>query len=168
MILIHRSVGDDEAARCFVSNMGAEPIYLVSLIADLDIEGERRSAVITDRGEWREENNPASATTQGPLASGNYLDVGSFKDLMDRADSTVPGASDKAERLVLTAVASYGYGAKLVAARREFALRIHNDRRVIHPTDIITQQLSGPLARRRVKRRLMEDLEEEARALGFD
>lgn len=72
--------------RCFVANLGLEPVYLSDVIVDLVSGQGHHRATITDRTELGEDRlrDPAEATNQGPLESGKYVDIGSFETLVQR------------------------------------------------------------------------------------
>ena len=57
-IMINRSIARDEKAHCFVTNMGAEPIYLMEIMArvvtddkDYNVKVTEREEVALDQGE---------------------------------------------------------------------------------------------------------------------
>lgn len=167
-ILINRSAGLGEQARCFISNMGAEPIYLISVIADLEIDGEVRTALVTDREEMRREDlhTPSEATTQGPVASGGFVDIGSFGNVMWRAlhRLDLPAETDVA-RLTLVVAANSGHSALIVAGRRSFCVGHGPEGRAFVPEQVSTEQIRSWWKRRRLRARLSWELEEEARDL---
>ena len=166
VILISRSAGRGPAARIFVSNMGAEPIYLVNLIADIETETASAVAIITDHDDisGEETGNPAEATNEGPLGSGQYLDAGSFNHLMSRiADHANPRIDlEEVTRITLTVAASTGHSTRIAGGRRSFAIRRENGDVVFQPETFDTYQLRGPLTRRRLRTRLERHLRDGA------
>lgn len=166
MILISRSIGQGRAARLFVSNMGAEPIYVSSMIADLETEETNASAIITDDTDIEADDESDAledATTEGPLKSGEYLDMGSFGGLMDRVARYAQPRVDVADvyRLSLTVAASTGHSALISAGTRSFRVRIERGKWVFYPETISTVQLRGMLQRRRLRGRLEQNLAED-------
>lgn len=168
-ILIHRSAGHDDTARCVVSNMGAEPIHVTSIIADLEIEGETHSAVVTDRKELADngEPNALDRTTQGPLESGASRDAGSFKELTVRALGYL-GLDDRiddVERITLTVAAATGHDTFLSAGQQSFRVEMDEGRHVFLPASTLTKQIRSRRDRRALRQRLDTVLKEEAEAL---
>ncbi len=165
MIFISRSAGTDERARLFISNMGAEPIYVTALIADVRCGGRRISATITENDEIGEDQitNPSAATNEGPLGSGDYMDAGSFKALMTRIRIRMTDPIDpaKVDRLTLTVVATSGHSGNLAAGRKTYRILRRDDKTIFHPEHLSTQQLHNWLQRRRIRRRLNQDLQAE-------
>ena len=54
VILINRSVAQDENAHCFVTNMGAEPIYLMEVMARVVTDEKTYTVKVTEREEVAE------------------------------------------------------------------------------------------------------------------
>lgn len=159
-IHIDRGVASDEHARCIVTNMGQEPIYLLAVVVDFGEEGHRSRAVVTDRDELADQDVAAKLdrTNQGPLAQGEARDVGSLAELMQRARARLDAKIDQAEidRMCVSAVAISHQGEHLVAARKDFVAEHRQDGRVLFtPATVLTRQI-----RSRWKRReLLEFLE---------
>lgn len=84
-ILISRGAGSGLESRCLVSNMSAAPVYIQSVIVTLDLDGERLIAPVTDLS-GTDDSEPGARTglptRQGPLASGELKDVGTFRNLI--------------------------------------------------------------------------------------
>lgn len=51
MIMIQRGAVEDDRARFIVTNLGTEPIYIIAVLAEVTIGGERHVASVTDRDE---------------------------------------------------------------------------------------------------------------------
>lgn len=166
VILISRSAGRGHDARLFVSNMGAEPIYISNLVADIETQDATAEAVITDNDDVRgdERADPSEATNEGPLGSGEYFDAGSYGDLMSRiaAHSKPKVNKEDVTRMTLTVAASTGYSTEIAGARRTFTLVRENGEIVFHPESLHTIQLRGPIARRRLLKRLERQTYNEA------
>ena len=71
-LLINRGGGEDLDSRCLISNMGAQPAYLLDVVASLEAEDGPVVASVIDRKELQRDQmtNPADLTGQGPMASG--------------------------------------------------------------------------------------------------
>ncbi|WP_209425550.1 hypothetical protein [Pararhodobacter sp. SW119] len=162
VILIHRGASDDDRARCIVSNMGSEPIYILSVIAELTIDGEVCEARVTDREELDMEtfDDPLRRTSQGPLKSGDFLDIGSFHDLAQRTlQQVAPGTSPEAvDRLRVTVVAASSHASALVGATRDFVRERSGKGYSVAPTTLVARQLRSRADRRRVESMLQNEL----------
>ena len=144
-----------------MSNLGFEPIYINDILLTLE-NGEVQTANITDRSELTDEElrNPAEATNQGPLKSGDYLDIGSYRQLINRvrtfgSDQEMAG---DLSRIVLTVVGTTAAEANLIAARRSFRVEWREDSAILRPTSLNAEQIRGWRARRRIRRHLEAEL----------
>ncbi|SER86399.1 hypothetical protein SAMN04490244_103299 [Tranquillimonas rosea] len=168
-ILINRVAGNNDRAHLLVGNMGAEPIYVSSLIADLDIAGETVSAVVTDREDFldNEASNAVSCTTQGPLDSGQYRDLGNFSEIMEKALRHLgrQNAKEEVSRLVVTVAAESGHDAFLAAGQQSFTVSRDGDSHVFLPETTRTRQIRSRKDRRRLGVRINSALREEAEAI---
>ena len=172
MILISRGAGTGPEARLFISNMGAEPIYISALIADCHCGDDTTTAFITQNDHISAEqlSTPGAATNEGPLGSGDYMDAGSFESLMTRierhSDHAVKAAN--VERVTLTVVASTGYSALVSAASATYRVLKADGAVIFHPEHVSTIQHKGRSARRRIRRRLEEQFEDELRGTSAE
>lgn len=87
MILITSGAGRGMNSHCLVTNLGLEPISILSIRIDVRDGRSEASAVVPDRNEMMipEGNEDASATNQGPMPGGTMRDIGRFSTLLDRA-----------------------------------------------------------------------------------
>jgi hypothetical protein len=165
IIMISRSAGTGPEARLFISNMGAEPIYVTALIADVECGEAQFSATITDNDEIQSDelSSPREATSEGPLGSGDYMDAGSFGGLMERISKHAVERIDpgKVDRVTLTVVAAAGHSNALSAGTKSYRILRRDTGTVFHPEHLSTRQLRNSLARRRIRRRLNRDLQAE-------
>ena len=158
-ILITRGAGQGVAARCLITNMSREPIYVSSLIADLS-DGERSCKVqLTDLRDLPDDlgTDPRSAMRQGSLDTGHYLDAGHFDALIQQlAEGSEEIAADDVQSFELTVLALYGPEYLPVGARRRFdVVRETPDRVRVVPASVVTHQIHG----KRERRALMRELE---------
>lgn len=172
MILISRGAGTGPEARLFISNMGAEPIYVSALIADCFSDDDQITAFITenDHISGDELGSPEAATNEGPLGSGDYLDAGSFESLMNRIErhSDHPMKARDVERITITVVASTGYSALISAASSTYTILRSEQATVFHPEHISTVQHKNRRARRKIRRRLEQQSERELNLASGD
>src|SRR5690554_2505690 len=70
-IMINMGAGVGLKARCFVSNLSLEPIYLFEVIVEVKTGSGTYRSSVTDRTELPDQQlrDPAEATNQGPLKS---------------------------------------------------------------------------------------------------
>lgn len=168
-ILISLGAGLGMKTRCFVTNLGFEPIYLSDVIVNLVTEdGENHRATITDRTELgaKELNDPAEATNQGPLASGNYIDIGDFGTLVERArnEGFQIDSGEGVEAIEITAIAVTASKGAFIAATRTY--RVVRDGAVLHlvPLTLTARQLRSWWQRRHIRRELSARLAEDPKA----
>jgi len=157
-LLVNTGVGVGMRARCFVSNLGFEPVYLMQVMVRLRTAEREETAVITDRTEMTEEQlrDPGEATNQGPLKSGEMSDIGDFHGLFTRASDQVEAAmtpANVAEFEIVIAATSAANSA-VVGASRRFRLVSGSDGLIVQPLTLSTRQIRGRLERRRLRREL--------------
>ncbi len=160
-ILISRGAGVGMEARCFIANLGFEPIYVSQLLISIQTPEGKRDAAITDREVMTEEQqrDPRQATNQGPLKSGDSFDAGSFTDLLRQALRAAGAAEDvKVESFNITVVGIHAASAAFVGATRHFDVIDRNGWSEIQPDDLATRQIRSFLGRRRLRRKLQRDL----------
>jgi hypothetical protein len=158
VIMISHGAAEDERARCIVSNMATEPIYVIAILARLTIGEKTYEASVIDREELNLDTmeDPIKRTNQGPLKSGEYMDIGSFRDLIYRArQKTEIPDGEPVKEIEITVGAASGHASKLVVARRKFERCVdeHDDVHFI-PTTILTKQIRGHWNQRKLLRQL--------------
>ncbi|WP_088632899.1 hypothetical protein [Phaeobacter sp. 22II1-1F12B] len=152
-VLINRGGGEDLDARCLVSNMGAQPAYLLDVLACIETDDGADVSSVVDRRELRREEleRATEMTGQGPLPSGGYVDIGSFKDIAKRADSDIR-IEDMPQRTVkLIAVAATNQASHIVAAVREFDLVPEGNNISVRPKSLEAKQLRSRRSRKQVR-----------------
>mgnify|MGYP000002862602 CR=1 FL=1 len=127
-ILINRSAGDSLAGNCIVSNMGNDPIYIERVAITLQPDGEVHALSLTDLDSLQKtpERDARAAWFQGPLMTGEYVNLGSFEQLFEtlaNAGALPEGIGTKTEEIdcfELSVLAEHGPDDKPVAAVRTF------------------------------------------------
>lgn len=158
-ILISRGAGKGLHARCLVTNMSQEPIYVTTLIAELYTDEGKKEVQLTDMRELPEDlgMDPRSAMRQGSLERGQYLDIGHFDSLIEQLVADAPNIQDKTavNAIEMTVVALYGPEELPVGAKRKFMVnwRADEDTRIT-PTSVITHQIHKNSERRRLRKEL--------------
>ncbi len=127
-LIISCSVSTDNTPTCFVSNMSEGRFHIQNVAGDIEIDGERFGGDITEPVA-----NNHEQSFQRPLADGESLELGTFKDLLDRVVAAQHGdmTSDPLQKygkidFYITIVGIHGASRKAVAARRGFRLHLED------------------------------------------
>lgn len=167
-IIINRGFGSSMSARCVISNMSTEPIFVEHLIAVLHTD---RGTVVRDLIDLEEAQqsqedtrNLSEVTRQGPMLSGSYSHIGTFADVINRVMRFHGIAAEGAratdgrtlQALEIRVVAIYGSEDRPVGAARTFDLVDGNDAVTLIPTSLDTARYASFLKRRRVARWIRE------------
>ena len=161
VVMIHHGAAEDDRARCIITNMGTEPVYVIAILARLEVAGKNHHASVIDREELEFEDldNPLKRTSQGPLKSGEYMDVGSFGDIIFRACRRLGlEETPQVDAVEITVGAASGHASNLVVANRTFRRRADSAGNVrFVPTTLLTKQVRGSWYRRKLLKRLNYD-----------
>lgn len=147
VILINRGTARGKLARCYVTNMGSEPIYLLAAFVYLESVSDSYLAPVTERDELHLEdlNHPSEASNQGPLKTGEVRDIGDFATLEKRARDKATDTSppDVPDRFSVVIVAISGHAAHLVGAQQTFSVAgPPNDLNYL-PTSAVARQIKN-------------------------
>lgn len=160
-ILINVGAGVGLGARCFVSNLGLEPIYIVDVLVEIETKDGSFEAVITDRSELTEDQqrDPTHATNQGPMTSGGLVDIGSFRDLVTRTRRDDLQPEEDILSITVTVVAATAAHSTIVGACRTYDIVRDEDeaegRQIqLHAHSISARQIRSWRGRRRLRERL--------------
>ncbi|WP_134495937.1 hypothetical protein [Microvirga pakistanensis] len=160
-IQINRGAGFGLEARCLISNMSAEAIYIESIIATVETNEGRWSCPVTELLEGRSDLD--LKTRQGPLQAGRFVDIGSFHSLIEPALQRSTGsrggiASDDLKNLVffkIKVIAVHGSEDLLAGATRRFDLIRQQDQLLVRGQTVGTHQIRS----RRERQKLRNDVE---------
>ena len=161
MILVTAGAGRGINSHCLVTNLGFEPVSILSIIIDVSDGTRTARAIIPDRNEMmvEEGNEDAQATNQGPMASGTMRDIGRFGTLLQRAVAENPDMDGidpaSVEITIVAATASSLTGASRRFLRMEGA---HHFR----PTRVETTQHRNRRQRRALLAVLQADIAQDA------
>jgi len=161
-LLITRAGARDLSGRCIVSNMGSEPAYLMDVLAELETGERHQTFSAADRLElWDRDSVPEQGVSAiGPVASGSYVDLGTFDDILTRGSKRLGegGHLDETTCLKLIVIAATSQARDIVAAYRTFEFsRDEGSGQVrVLPVEIEAEQVRS----RRQKRKLRELLRE--------
>lgn len=157
-ILINRGAGHTTASRCIITNMSPETVYVDTVVIEAMIDGEMRICSLSDLD--RLVDQAADRRTdlfQGPVGSGEYLDLGPYGDLIALAlargeDETLSDV----DAVTLTLVGSYIWRDQLVAATRTFDLdhTVEGPAKMV-PRGIMTRQIRSARERRMIRKMLI-------------
>lgn len=153
-------------SRCLVSNMSSEPIFIESIFVSLDVEGERWDGPVTEvRIRPQEEDrssDPRLITHKGPLKPGEYTDIGSFGDLLQRI-LVRNEASENYRRFLnepavagIRVIADYASEYLLIGAERKFDLFSRDGEWLLRAQSVKTTQIRGTRQRKDIERTLRE------------
>lgn len=169
-ILINMGVGSGLNARCFISNLSLEPLYLHDLLVELTTKDGTYEAVITDRAEMTDEqrSSPSEATNQGPLKSGDYIDIGSSNDLLERASPKLEGVEfENITHIEIIALAKTSSSPQIVGAHfysavdsRRYRLLKSDDKIELIPMQIAAKQIRSWWGRRKLRVKMNQRLQD--------
>ncbi|OWX96949.1 hypothetical protein [Thioclava sp. IC9] len=166
-LLLTRVAGGNERGHLMLGNMGAEPIFVKALLADLEVDGKTYHSIASDTGGFApfSEAEPAQSI-KGPLKTAEYRDLGQISYLvsvaLDFAD--IPGDAERVESVVFTVLAESSRDKMLIAGRLCFDVYHAGDHQRYLPQSLSTLQLRNFRKRRELSSRLKEVSEHEARA----
>lgn len=169
-MLINKGVGGaDLDAPCLICNMSKEPVFIQAILVDLETSAGVYSAPATDTDEGEIDLAKASIgqrTRQGPLESGQCIQINRFATLITRAAKVgglelvngFPADPDIEFRSLTVTVASiYGPEDDPFGAQRSFRLECDDRRQVrLTPMTIDTQRLSSRRDKRNIKKWLRD------------
>lgn len=163
-ILINRGAGSGLEARCLISNMSAEAIYIESLIVSVETTDGQWSRPVTELLEGR--SDLELATRQGPLQAGQLIDVGSFQSLIQPVLQSGTGlggaaASSGLDNLVafeIKVIAVHGSEDLLSGAARRFDVIRRQDRLLLKGHAVATHQIRSRRERKRLNDEVKADL----------
>lgn len=167
-ILINQGWGQQVDSVCLISNMSQEPIYIHSILMTIRSNDNEYSESITDFDEAQprdSEDPPHRVTRQGPLRSGEQMNLGTFRSLLRQTakrhknltqDAEQPLRSLAVSNFKITVIASYGPEGGVIGAQRKFLVR-GEDNDLMRPVAITTKRM----AQRRARGHLEQWLEEQ-------
>lgn len=160
-ILINMSVGSGLSARCCISNLSLEPLYLYDVVVELTTKAGTREAVITDRTEMTDEQVTITSqgTNQGPLNSGDSIDIGSFNDIIERASRKLEGVDLlNVTHFQITALAQTSSSPQVIGAYRKYCLHKCDGMIDISPLHITATQVRFWWGRRQLRLKMKQRL----------
>ena len=163
-LLIGMGAGFDFDARCLISNMSDDAVYVADIVASLsDAKGKWKGDVTEVRNlpDEASARDPKQTTKQGPLRAGAYMDAGSFKSFVEqvlpKAERGAALSACDGCTLELTVLAVYAAEDLPIAARRRFSLTMANGDVRVRAGEIDTEQIRTRRQRKRLQERLKQD-----------
>lgn len=164
-ILINMGSGEGIESRCLVSNMSTGPVYLQTILLDLDMPDGRLRCPVTELDgieEWETPSEINLWTRQGPLDAGSVRDMGPFRVLIDHALRSQPqdwqeAHADAWERLrgfEVRVMAIYAAEDLPVGAERSFRIRRSGGQIALCPEAAAARQIRSRRERRAMQRAL--------------
>lgn len=158
-ILINRGAGHTLHAHCVIANMSAEPIYIEAIVADIGFRGEddsiaRQRCSLSDLDldiKTTENSDLRPQWFQGPLESGEFISVGTYKHLVNKAAASA-GVTSPICELTVTVVATYTAQDALVAACRTFDIESDGNGAILAPRSLTAMQIRSRAERRALER----------------
>ncbi len=143
-LIFHHSQNENPDALCLLVNMGEMAIHIecVQAVVTMHSGDMYKLAVTQFKRVNLMDQNVQQTLRQGPLLNGGYLVLGTFRDIIENAESGKGGAItlEQVESLELRAAAIHGPSKYPVGARRRFELT-HNGSSCIFPKQIYTEQM---------------------------
>lgn len=160
-LLIHQGGGFDLNGLCIVVNLSNHPVHIAAVLVDAkDAGGSCTWQPVPNRQIGPDDERPLRHFLQGPLATGDYLTLGRFSDLVEEAsDRFAVGTEardlDEELELQIRVIAFVGPRSQPAGARRRFRIRLDEDGEV-RPVTVLPEQMSSRRQRRQAKRWLEE------------
>lgn len=168
-IIINQGWGRQLDSVCLVSNMSAEPIYIECILMTVATDEREYRYEVTDFDETEDPaTQPASQLTrQGPLQSGHFVNLGTFRNLIrqvSRRAGLLEHGREGVQTLPIRAceicvISVYGPEDGMVGARRRFVMDGEDSTtNVLRPATIETERLTSRRARKTLLSWLREQL----------
>lgn len=167
-ILITVGQGQGLEGHCLVTNMGAEPVYILALLAQVESrDGVCIRAITELEGEqWSEPSDLRLWTRQGPLDSSELRDMGTLQSMvnhvLDVANDTESGSEASERRgaglrsVLIRVIAMHGSEELPIGAERAFDVVGDGAGATLHPRSYGTRQIRSRRGRRQLTRLLDE------------
>lgn len=141
-LVFHHAQNDNPQALCLLVNMGELPVHVQTVQAKVYFKsGESCLSTVTDFDRVNpEQQNLQQSLRQGPILSGGYLVLGTFRDMLLNTHNGAHALED-VEALELRVAVIHGPSRFPVGARRLFEIE-HEPHTRIQPVNIHTEQLT--------------------------
>lgn len=165
MLLISKDGSEGLSARCMVTNMSQEAVYIESVVVELRCGSDCTTAYITEAEDIRTAGNPIGwekLTRQGPLKSGTMTDMGTFDCILDylaRSSDAGPvflgsALAEDPHSCDISILGFYGSEDLLIGATRRFVFDGSGAELTLKTASVDTRQIASQRERRRLSRQL--------------
>lgn len=156
--VVHIGMADESGgdARCIVSNMGANVVYVSAILVDFEHEDGATSAIVTDRVEQDapDVEDYRKRTNQGPLAGGESIDIGTFRKLAERVSRNT-GAQvrlDECSAITVTVAIAAQQAQSVRGGYKRFDMDRDGDGPLrFRSKDLLTRQIKGRGQRKKLE-----------------
>lgn len=155
-ININRGGGLSSSSRCVITNMSAEAVYVDAVILTLKNGEKQRVCSLSDLDvSPSADKDLRPQLFQGPLASGEFIDIGSFDELIESAEEGGTIASDT-KSIEVMVIGTYTADDGLIAAERRYDLPRKDGQCLLKPVTFSTRQVRSRWERRKIKQFILE------------
>ncbi|GHC34251.1 hypothetical protein GCM10010082_31190 [Kushneria pakistanensis] len=168
-IIINHGYGRGIDSRCIVSNMSQSAVFIDSIIVKLETSDGQYVTDVTDtvdeEGESSKDVNVKElrqVTRQGPLGSGEYMNAGTFRTLLQKVasehgigldESCRPTGEEGFSNVEIRLIMIFGAEKSPIGASRRFHMKYDENKKLsLIPETIGTQQLGKRRQRLKVRR----------------
>lgn len=135
-MLIQRGTDKGMDSLCLVANMGEQPMYVECITVVVDAGGSTIQRRVTETRRLRDGHHAASdeadsLMVEGPLKSGTFMSLGTFRKLLEDANAWPPSDRNEPEdndwashldAVEIRVVATFGSADRPIGASRRFAV----------------------------------------------
>lgn len=160
-LVVHHGQNESADSMCMLVNMGKEAVHVqcVQIVVQTQDDDERLLTVTRYEHVNSDENNLRQSLRQGPLESGDFLVLGSFRDMLSGAcgDHESDLSIEDIRTFTIRVAALHGPTSYPVGARRRFYMQ-HDGKSCVFPEYIYTEQLTKRRSKREVSRWIEREL----------
>nr|WP_272211521.1 hypothetical protein [Marinicella sp. W31]MDC2877416.1 hypothetical protein [Marinicella sp. W31] len=155
-ILINRGAGPSLDGHCLVANMSAKPIYIDAVLLDFTLRDDEqhrdlRYSLSNLNFDDDDTSDPRKRWFQGPLDSGEHIDLGTFRMLIGKMSPKGFDDFEHIEDVKLTVIATYTSEDRPVAAERCFDIIRTDGELLLSPRTYSANQIRSRSARKRIE-----------------
>ena len=159
-IIINRGGGKTLQARCVVSNMSPEAIFIEHIFAILHTDKGNYAISMIDMedAEKPKSSQLAETTRQGPMMPGSFNDIGTFEGIVQKVQAYHGISADEValKAIELRFIAVYGSEDAPVGALRTFELVESEKGHFLTPTTHDTRRYASHWRRHKVRQWIRE------------
>lgn len=174
-ILINRGAGYRMNAKCVITNMSSETIYMEMVLLTLYTRDDKivRSLSDLEISTTPEDGDRRAHWFQGPLGSGEFIDIGTFQELIERSvsiqeddqegdqegDQKGPLQVLEIDHISILVAGSYTAQDGIIAADREFDVIVRDGHRMLRPRTLVARQIRSTRKRRALEHYIVNELD---------